>query len=222
MDSCITSIDSKAARRILLVDDHETLRTGLKVLGSDLGRPRIEWLEAGTLGNALELFATQSAIDLVLLDLKLPDSHGLNALVRFRQAFPAARVAVFSAVDDEFVIRQVMALGAVAFIAKSGSAKTTVERIWAALDAPSVNSGTRVMNLSSFGARQSVLQPTDQSAVSLTPTQLTVLELVLAGMSNQEIANSTSLALGTVKNIVSSLLLAMDARSRSHLISTFK
>jgi DNA-binding NarL/FixJ family response regulator len=56
----------------------------------------------------------------------------------------------------------------------------------------------------------------------LNPTQLKVLELVLAGMSNQEIATSCKLALGTVKNTVSSTMLAMDVRSRSHLISMFR
>ena len=55
----------------------------------------------------------------------------------------------------------------------------------------------------------------------LNPTQLRVLELVLAGMSNQEIADECKLALGTVKNTVSSIMLALDVHSRSHLISVF-
>jgi DNA-binding NarL/FixJ family response regulator len=49
-----------------------------------------------------------------------------------------------------------------------------------------------------------------------------VLELVLAGMSNQEIASECKLALGTVKNTVSSIMLTLDVRSRSHLMSVFK
>jgi DNA-binding NarL/FixJ family response regulator len=59
-------------------------------------------------------------------------------------------------------------------------------------------------------------------AAMLNPTQHKVLELVLAGMSNQEIANDAKLALGTVKNTVSSILLSLDVRSRSHLISVFR
>ena len=56
----------------------------------------------------------------------------------------------------------------------------------------------------------------------LGPRHLEILELVLSGCSNQEISNSTQLSLGTVKNYVSSLLLALDVRSRSHLISLFR
>lgn len=205
-----------------MVDDHETLRAGLKALGSIPGSPPVQWLEAGTLDDAIRTFATQPGIDLVLLDLKLPDSHGLNALVRFRQNFPAARVAVFSGADDEFVIRQVLALGAVAFIPKTGSGRTTLQLIWAALEARPASAQTRIVNLSTKGGGLSTTQPMGSSVATLTPKQLEVLELVLAGMSNQEIANAANLAVGTVKNIVSSILLAMDVRSRSHLISTFR
>ena len=56
----------------------------------------------------------------------------------------------------------------------------------------------------------------------LGPRHLEILELVLSGCTNQEISQSTQLSLGTVKNYVSSLLLALDVRSRSHLISLFR
>jgi DNA-binding NarL/FixJ family response regulator len=61
-----------------------------------------------------------------------------------------------------------------------------------------------------------------QSREGLTPTQLRVLEFVLAGLSNQEIAAECNLALGTVKNTVSSIMLVLNVNSRSHLISLFK
>jgi DNA-binding NarL/FixJ family response regulator len=56
----------------------------------------------------------------------------------------------------------------------------------------------------------------------LGPRHLEILELVLSGCSNQEISNSTKLSLGTVKNYVSTILLALDVKSRSHLISLFR
>jgi len=66
-----------------------------------------------------------------------------------------------------------------------------------------------------------------QSAVydrvsELGPRHLEILELVLSGCTNQEISSATRLSLGTVKNYVSSLLLALDVRSRSHMISLFR
>jgi len=56
----------------------------------------------------------------------------------------------------------------------------------------------------------------------LGPRHLEILELVLSGCSNQEIASTAKLSLGTVKNYVSTILLALDVKSRSHLISLFR
>ncbi len=56
----------------------------------------------------------------------------------------------------------------------------------------------------------------------LGPRHLEILELVLSGCSNQEISNATHLSLGTVKNYVSTILLALDVKSRAHLISLFR
>jgi len=56
----------------------------------------------------------------------------------------------------------------------------------------------------------------------LGPRHLEILELVLSGCSNQEISTATGLSLGTIKNYVSTILLALDVKSRSHLISLFR
>ncbi len=170
------------------------------------------WLEAGSLNEALQGYREHAAVDLVLLDLNLPDSQGLNGLWRFLSDFPGARVAIFSATDDEFVIRQALELGAMGFVPKSAAPLLTLRLI------------------------ESLLHHTDHAAQPVThtppvpisladtlnPTQLRVLELVLAGMSNQQIASECLLAIGTVKNAMSSIMLALNVDSRSHLISVFK
>lgn len=189
------------------------LRMGLIALAQTSNRLSIQWLESTNLGEATDSYRLQANVDLVLLDLNLPDSQGLQGLQHFLSEFPNARVAIFSATEDEFVVRQALALGAVGFVPKSASADTTLKLVETLLFSirPTLPSSPRQI--------KNKLSPLTDV---LNPTQLKVLELVLAGMSNQEIATSCKLALGTVKNTVSSTMLAMDVRSRSHLISMFR
>ena len=207
------NIEQNTSYCIQLVDDHHMLRMGLIALAQTSNRLRIDWLESTNLGEAMDTYSAQPCIDLVLLDLNLPDSQGLQGLQRFLGAFSKARVAIFSATEDEFVIRQALALGAVGFVPKSATADATLHLVEALLE--------NIRPLSPSPPRQIKNNPSPLTD-ALSPTQLKVLELVLAGMSNQEIATSCKLALGTVKNTVSSTMLAMDVRSRSHLISMFR
>lgn len=214
-------MDQSGDFTVLVVDDHHMLRLGLKALSVASGGRRIDWVEAANLGDALDLFSAQPAIDLVLLDLNLPDSKGLHGLRRFLAEHPLAQVAVFSATEDEFVVRQAFALGAVGFIPKSSSGDATLRLVESLLGVPA-SGAHETLPAQAAGARHSASAQSLQARTAmLNPTQLRVLELVLAGMSNQEIADECKLALGTVKNTVSSIMLSLDVHSRSHLISVF-
>lgn len=214
-------MDQSGDSTVLVVDDHHMLRLGLKALSVTSGERRIDWIEAANLGDALDLFSAQPAIDLVLLDLNLPDSKGLHGLRRFLAEHPQAQVAVFSATEDEFVVRQAFALGAVGFIPKSSSGDATLRLVESLLGVPASGAHeTRPAQAAGAGHSASA-QSLQACTAMLNPTQLRVLELVLAGMSNQEIADECKLALGTVKNTVSSIMLSLDVHSRSHLISVF-
>lgn len=205
-------------RRLLLVDDHELVRAGIRTLYPMLDGVRIEWLEAATLDEGLQIYRDAGPIDAVLLDLNLGDCKGLQGLRRFLHAFPAARIAVFSGTQDEFVVRQARALGAVGYVPKSSQ----MGELRGSLQALVGDARTR------RPAHDATLFPHFQSSAmydrvaELGPRHLDILELVLSGCGNQEISNSTDLSLGTVKNYVSSLLLALDVRSRSHMISLFR
>ena len=212
------------SRKVLLVDDHELVRMGLKSACSALFELPIEWLEAETLADAMRIYGEVDAVDAVLLDLNLADCKGLQGLRIFRQAHPGARVAVFSGTQDEFVMRQAKALGAVGYIAKGGMTDQLRETL-AGLLWPDRRPGPphphAIGHVSSLFPRMPASAMYDRVA-ELGPRHLEIMELVLSGCTNQEISHSTQLSLGTVKNYVSALLLALDVRSRSHLISLFR
>jgi DNA-binding NarL/FixJ family response regulator len=214
-------MNETSARRLLLVDDHELIRCGLRSLYADVDGIQIEWLEADSLELALEIYARNEPIDAVLLDLNLNDSKGLQGLRRFVQCHPKARVAVFSGTQDEFVVRQARALGAVAYLHKGALMEDMRRTLGALLLA---RPGKRDAALAAAAplfpkfAGSSMYERVSE----LGPRHLEILELVLSGCANQEISHCMSLSLGTVKNYVSALLLALDVKSRSHLISLFR
>lgn len=213
-----------SARRILLVDDHELLRFGVKTMYAELDGVRIDWVEALTLQEAIDKFSGEGPFDAVLLDLNLPDCKGLQGMRQFLQAHPQARVAVFSGTQDEFVVRQARALGAVGYVGKGTNLAEMRETLVALLGIPPPGTA---LPPGAPPAGKALFPRFPSSAMydrvaELGPRHLEILELVLSGCTNQEISSSTGLSLGTVKNYVSSLLLALDVRSRSHLISLFR
>jgi DNA-binding NarL/FixJ family response regulator len=201
-------------RRVLLVDDHELVRAGVRLLYESLGGMQLEFLEAASLQEALQIYREEDSIDAVLLDLNLGDCKGLQGLRQLLQAFPQARVVVFSGTQDEFVVRQARALGAAGYVPKGALMAEMRSTLQALLSGPQKPSPALFPRFPSSAMYDRVAE--------LGPRHLEILELVLSGCSNQEISNSTQLSLGTVKNYVSSLLLALDVKSRSHMISLFR
>jgi DNA-binding NarL/FixJ family response regulator len=209
---------------VLVVDDHHIMRLGLKAFAQMNDSMTVQWFEAGNLADALQAFREHSCIDLVMLDLNLPDSQGLKSVQRFLAEFPNAKLVVHSATEDEFVVRQALALGVIGFVPKSLSADSMLDLLMMML--------VKVRDTSDQSLSHSLPQEpaTQSNSIAgnrqardvLTPTQLKVLELVLAGLNNRQIADECHLALGTVKNTVSSIMLVLNVNSRSHLISLFR
>lgn len=210
-----------SARKVLLVDDHELVRFGVKTLYTELQGVQIEWLEASSLQEALDIYSREGNVDAVLLDLNLADCKGLQGLRMFIQAHPTARVAVFSGTQDEFVVRQARALGAAGYVPK-GAMMSEMRATLSALLWPQGGPEARGLSPNSALFPRFPSSAMYDRVAELGPRHLEILELVLSGCTNQEISNSMGLSLGTVKNYVSSLLLALDVKSRSHMISLFR
>lgn len=205
------------ARGILVVDDHELVRLGLRaLLLAETGSVPV--YEARSLADALHLYELHLASHfLVLLDLDLPDSQGLDTLVRFKRAFPASRVVVLSGKDSHALMQGAMALGAQAFLPKTGHLGEVLRYV-------------RDNDLVGLPARPLADAPApvhEKAAVAelqpqLNARQVEILDWLLAGKSNKEIAQLSRLTEGTVKNHVSTLLLLFGMRSRAQLISSLR
>ena len=211
-----------AAAKVLVVDDHELVRIGIRSVLQSAGDAELEILEAANLHDAMALYRDVPGIALVLLDLNMPDCRGLHGLKQFVEAFPDARIAVVSGTQDEFVVGQVRALGAIGYVTKGQAPQIMADFVLGLVrnDHESVGSGQACSAPNGF-SRFPKSSKYDRVA-ELGPRHLEILDHVLFGCSNQEISTATGLSLGTIKNYVSTILLALDVKSRSHLISLFR
>jgi len=203
-----------ANKKILLVDDHDLVRFGTTLLLESLGEVSCAITLCRSLDEARTACRERGPFDLVLLDLNLPDAKGLQGLRTLRDECPDIPFAMLTGTQDEFVIRQAQAMGAVGYLLKSWTPERLKEALLALLQAPApATLAQRFPRLAGTSHYDRVAE--------LGPRHLQVLELILEGLSNQEIAKATELSLGTVKNYVSVILLALDVQSRSHLMSLF-
>lgn len=201
-------------KKILLVDDHDLVRFGTTMLLESLDEVHCAITPCRSLDEARTACREQGPYDLVLLDLNLPDAKGLQGLRTLRDECPDVPFAMLTGTQDELVIRQAQAMGAVGYLLKSWTPERLKEALKALLQAPAAATlAQRFPRLAGSSHYDRVAE--------LGPRHLQILELILEGLSNQEIAKSTDLSLGTVKNYVSAILLALDVESRSHLQSLF-
>jgi DNA-binding NarL/FixJ family response regulator len=201
-------------KKILLVDDHDLVRFGTTMLLESLDEVHCAITPCRSLDEARTACREQGPFDLVLLDLNLPDAKGLQGLRTLRDECPNIPFAMLTGTQDELVIRQAQAMGAVGYLLKSWTPERLKVALKALLQAPAAATlAQRFPRLAGSSHYDRVAE--------LGPRHLQILELILEGLSNQEIAKSTDLSLGTVKNYVSAILLALDVDSRSHLMSLF-
>ncbi|MGS5089866.1 response regulator [Hydrogenophaga sp. A37] len=202
---------------ILIVDDHDLVRLGLRALiasQTSQAGTAIQVFEVKTLAAAIEVCeANRTAIDLVFLDLELSDSTGLSGLATFKAVHPQVMVVVLSGESDGPTIKGALQLGAAAYLRKTSDLTEVIAFI---------RSRGLLSNAHGPSPQIAEAQPLAVPATGLSSRQTQILGLVLQGMSNREISETACLAEGTIKNHLSSILLHFGVRSRAHLISLLR
>lgn len=198
--------------KILLVDDHFLIRIAI----SDTLRaiaPDARILEAADSVQAARLVEAEGDLQLVVLDLSLPDGSGLALLERLRQSHPALPVLVVSAETGQDAILRALDLGAVGFIPKSAS-QAVMEHALRLVFAGGVYVPPEAV-ARSVGPAGGLPAPPTRPNLALTSRQLEVLALMVQGRSNKWIGRALDLAEPTVKHHVTSILKALNATNRT-------
>ena len=197
--------------RVLIVDDHEVVREGLR----SLLRRRSELTvvgEADSVASALSE-ARRTQPDVVVMDVRLPDGTGVEACREIRAHRPETKVIMLTSyADDEAVFSSIMA-GATGYLLKQTRTQALIEAIERAMRGESLLDPAvtqRVLErMRSAGTGK-------QDEISLLSEQeQKILELIAEGKTNKEIAQEIYLSDKTVKNYVSSILSKLNLRRRS-------
>ena len=192
---------------VLLVDDHIVLRDALVLLLTQRF-PHASFRCASTLAQARDVLVSHIP-DLLLIDLSLPDSQGLEALLVLHELAPQARAVVVSADDRSETIYAALDAGAAGFLHKATDSVEFVEALQSVMEG-------HVALPSSFVERPAAVSASD--ALGLSPRQWEVLKLVLQGKPNKLICRDLDLSASTVKTHLSEIYQRLGVRSRTQAI----
>lgn len=201
--------------KILLVDDHALFREGMHYIVSQLGE-QVDILDAGCFSEAMTIAGNNPDLDLVMLDLKMPDSEGVASVNLFHSRYPGIPIVVVSGTDRSGDIESAMNSGAMGFISKVSASKDMVQALRVVLDGgiylpPQLllQAVARVEDARKDGRSWRV------NKFGLTARQMEVLQHLAHGMSNKGIALATGLAEGTVKVHVAAIYQALKVSNRN-------
>ncbi len=202
---------SRRRIRVLIVDDHELVRVGLRtLLATD---PQIEVLGEAAAGAQAIAIAREQQPDVVLLDAHLPDLSGPEVCRRLRAAVPDAVVAMLTTFTDDELVQDCMRARAQGYLLKD-IAQLDLCRSIKALARGEAVIDPEVAPLVLAAARQDGGVAGDEPMLSAR--QCEVLQLVAQGLSNREISARTHLSELTIKSYVEEILLHLGARNRVH------
>jgi DNA-binding NarL/FixJ family response regulator len=198
--------------KVLVADDHPLFREAVVLAVRHLEGTDSQIFEAGTLDEACRLADAIPDLDLLLLDLKMPGTHGLSGLVELRRRFPALPLVIVSATEEPRIIREAIAAGAMAYVPKS-------------LDRASISEALRHVLAGETWQPEgadSAAAPTGATVVermkALTPQQENILRLMVAGKPNKIIAYELGIAETTVKAHVTLILRKLGVFSRTQAV----
>lgn len=197
---------------VLIIDDHTLVRDGLRSI-LQTTYPDALVLEAADFAEAVQVLGHEPAIDLVLLDLNIPDVSRLSALQQLRADFPSVPVVMVSGVYDRVTVEDALEAGAAGFIPKSMKRDAIID----ALD--QVLSGEIYMPAEFAENPQAEEDAAIRARIdTLTPQQKVVLGLLVEGRVNKQIAFDLDVSMTTVKAHVSAVLQKLNVYNRTQAV----
>ena len=214
--------------RVLLADDHDILRQGLKLLLE--AQPDLQVVGEARTGRAALEQVAELQPDIVVLDISMPDTDGLEACQRIRSQHPGTQVLILTMHESEEYFLQALRVGAAGYLVKKaapaelcaavrtikqggaflypGLAKALIRAYLAPQDEPAAKSTAQ---------KESDLPATGILHV-LTPRELEVLKLVAGGCTNQEIADLLVLSIKTVQTHRANVMEKLGLHDITHLV----
>ncbi|SOC21099.1 LuxR family two component transcriptional regulator [Ureibacillus xyleni] len=199
---------------ILLVEDQTIVRNGLKMIVEQDEQFQI----VAEASNGLEALKALERfhIDLILMDVRMPEMNGIEATKRIRNLYPEMKILILTTFDDEEYAYQTLKDGASGFLLKSSEPNKLLSSIHSV-----VNGGLVIQEDVAAKLMPKLLQQhvpkENEITIDLTQRELDIVKLVGEGKTNKEIATALFLSVGTVKNHITHILQQLDLRDRTQL-----
>ena len=196
--------------RVVLVDDHDVVRAGLRALLDNENDLDVVG-EAGTVEEAIRRVGLVNP-DIVIMDLRLPDGSGIDACREIKSRWPQTHVLILTSYADDDALIDAYSAGASGYVLKRVDAVGLIDAIH------SVGNGERVFGEVFDSALSARIRSGGDSAKGLdllSPQERKVLDLVALGKTNKQIAQEMYLSDKTVKNYVSHILAKLGLASRT-------
>lgn len=197
----------------LIVDDHPLVCSALEEMLRTAFEP-CELLQAHSAAEAMEKVRQIEDLDLVLLDLKLPDVDGFQGLIQLRKEAPKIPILVLSGLEDGRLAELARSYGALGYVTKKSSASEIISAVREVL------AGNTAFATAAPCVSEDWQEFDQVSRVigTLTPQQATVLHLLGEGLLNKQIAYELSISESTVKAHVSAILKKLEVSSRMQAV----
>ncbi len=202
--------------RVLLADDQDLVRSGLRMI--------LELADVEVVGEAVDgaeavALATELLPDVVLMDVRMPGTDGIEATRQIVQARLPCRVLILTTFDLDRHVYDALRAGAAGFLLKDASAQQLVDAIKQTVAGEAPMAPPVLARLvERFLERAPATADEPPGLRSLSPREREVLALMARGLTNGEIADQLVVSLATVKTHVRSVLAKLDARDRVHAV----
>jgi DNA-binding NarL/FixJ family response regulator len=208
--------------KILIVDDHALIRDAVRAVLKELD-PGVTVVEASDSRAAMRQLEQNPDIQLVLLDLGLPDRDGFEVLASLRDLYPAVSVVVLSAHRNPDIISRSLDLGALGFIPKSaerGVMLGALNLVFAGgvYVPPEIRASEKPVSGRATRPAETQGRRPETDDPLLTARQAEVLALMMKGKANKAICRELGLAEPTVKNHVTAILKALNVSNRTEAV----
>jgi two-component system response regulator DevR len=197
--------------RIMIVDDHEIVREGLKTILQD--DPDFEVVAESGSAEGIAQLARRTRPDVVLLDARLPGASGAEACRQLLAVDPDIAVLIVSTYSEDRLVEECVKAGAKGYVIKDIqqlSLKASIRAVYGGGGAVSPVIAAKVLNR----LRTHEELASAESASPLSQTQLEILRLIAAGFSNREIAGHVHLSENTVKSHIQEIFRKLDVGNR--------
>ena len=194
--------------RLMIADDHEVIRAGVSALVAHSG---IQVVAEAVNGLQAVEEAGKAKADVILLDVRMPELNGLDALEKIAEKTPSQKVVMFSDSDNPTYVARAVALGAVGFVLKGASKEELVSAIQRAAKGEPSESPLMMKVRETMARRRSGID----EDMPLTNREVQVLRHVSMGLSNREIGKSLTISIETVKEHVQNILRKLEANDRT-------